>query len=116
MSIPPKHNYRFYEGDDSEIVLRYKDSTGLPIDLSLDTLLIHVRDLDTNNLIFSLIGTVDVLITNQVVFNITSTQSADLADGDVKAYCYDVQRTYNSGSSVETILNGLMTFYKEVTV
>ena len=115
MAIPPKHNYRFYEGDDSEIVIRYKDPTGLPIDISADTLLVHVRDLETNNLIFSLTGTVDTLLTNQVVFNITSAQSTGLAEGDVKAYCYDVQRTYDSGSSIETILNGLITFYKEVT-
>ena len=115
MSIPPKYNYRFYEGDDSSIIIRYTDGDGVPIDLSADTFQCQVRDVD-DNLILDLTGAVNPLQTNEVEFPINGASTIGLAGSSgATGYCYDVQRTFAITADIETLVRGQLTVYKEIT-
>jgi len=113
MALPPKHSYQFIEGDTLRIVLRYKDSDGVGINLTTSTLKLEIKDSEGNT-VLDLTGSV-TSPNYEVTFTASAANTVGLAGSrGVTRYSYDVQRTYNSGT-VDTILHGYMFFYNEVT-
>lgn len=119
MGTPAIYDDSFVAGDTYKLQLIYKDSDGVPIDLTGYTVDMELRKsikdkdfvIDKNYVISSEDGILGII---NILLEVEDTEF--LVDCGTKAsYVYDIQLTNIAGDEVQTIVGGTFEVFKGVT-
>lgn len=114
MAIPAKHDVNIYEGDDTVLVMQWRNTDNTPKNLGTSTIKLGVKSALTNpSLEFAIDGQIINAPLGKFAVSIPSGTTAGITNGKKTNLVYDVQVVLPSGLT-QTLFYGYMMVQPEV--
>ena len=114
MAVPARFDLHLYEGDDSTLVLQWKDRDGTPKDLGTSTIKFGAKERITDSaLLFAVDGQIINAPLGKFAVAIPSSMTTGLTGGATKRLPYDLEIVLPSGYT-QTLFYGFVTLQPEV--
>ena len=114
MAIPARYDLRLYEGDDTMLVMQWKDDAGNPKDLSTSTIKLGAkRELTDKALLFEVDGQIINAPLGKFALAIPNAMTTGITDGKLTRLAYDVEIVLPSGLT-QTLFHGFINVQPEV--
>ena len=114
MAIPARYDVKIYEGDDTTLVLQWRDMDGTPKDLGTSTIKMGAkRSLTDKALLFSVDGQIINAPLGKFALAIPNAMTTGLTEGKLTQLPYDVEVVLPSGFT-QTLFYGFIKLQPEV--